>query len=312
MDGNNWRDPVRMQIFLDLWRVHGMGGMLRPFLSVWPVILLCSITLVALAQPGLVERPGNPSCHAPSPVDSADPKVDRVFPSLCFRNPALALQSPGDTRYWYLVELGSRVQRFENDSGVARPDVVLNIRDRIARDIKCGLIGVAFHPKFALNGEIFPSYMGPGPTDAFPFASYVSRFSTTDGGTSDISRTGRMGHSVHTESNRVPIRGSRRAMKCALRQRIVRESWLGFRLRIRSHFPGGEGPLPSVNRGAAIGLGTIFLSIAVTLGRQAHCRVGRLPVTSPAECQRGIACRESVGPRNTETQRYARQGYTHV
>jgi glucose/arabinose dehydrogenase len=57
--------------------------------------------------------------------------------------------------------------------------VALDIRDRVdAAPSEAGLLGIAFHPRFAENGEVFLSYTATGA----PLISRISRFVSRDGG----------------------------------------------------------------------------------------------------------------------------------
>ncbi len=56
---------------------------------------------------------------------------------------------------------------------------VLDISDRVEWQRRSGgLLGMTFHPGFASNGHLFLRYLGAGD----PWATYVSRFSSDDGG----------------------------------------------------------------------------------------------------------------------------------
>jgi uncharacterized repeat protein (TIGR03806 family) len=68
--------------------------------------------------------------------------------------------------------------RFANISTVKRTRTVLDIRNRVQTDGEGGLLGMAFHPNFATNGWVFLHYTGHGE----PQVTYISRFTSTDGG----------------------------------------------------------------------------------------------------------------------------------
>lgn len=55
----------------------------------------------------------------------------------------------------------------------------IDISDRVEQAPEAGLLGIAIHPRFADNGQVFLSYTTPG---ADPFTSRISRFESRDGG----------------------------------------------------------------------------------------------------------------------------------
>jgi len=124
-------------------------------------------------------RPLNPTCLAPErPVTGGDVAIERVFGSLSFSQPISLLQAPGDDSRWFMVEQGGTVEVFDNVSDVATTSTFLDIEDRVEAGFsETGLLGMAFHPDFATNGEVFVSYVAPS-----PLTSHVSRFRSTDGG----------------------------------------------------------------------------------------------------------------------------------
>jgi glucose/arabinose dehydrogenase len=65
---------------------------------------------------------------------------------------------------------------FDNDPG-ATASVFLDIQSRVSTTGEGGLLGIAFHPNFATNGEVFISYTAPGA----PLVSTISRFRSFDG-----------------------------------------------------------------------------------------------------------------------------------
>lgn len=99
--------------------------------------------------------------------------VERVFPGLRFELPVGALQAPGDGTHWYVVEKRGRVIRVRADGPADEAAVFADLRDRVdATFSESGLLGMAFHPAFARNGQVFLSYTRRGD----PLVSVVARF----------------------------------------------------------------------------------------------------------------------------------------
>ncbi|MFN7147066.1 MAG: PQQ-dependent sugar dehydrogenase [Myxococcota bacterium] len=124
-------------------------------------------------------RPTNATCLAPErPETGAGVSVERVWPALAFEQPVSLLQAPGDTSRWFVVEQTGRVMVFDAAGDTAAADVFLDLTDAVeAGYSETGLLGVAFHPDFADNGEVYVSYTRPG-----PLTSVLARFVSHDGG----------------------------------------------------------------------------------------------------------------------------------
>ena len=112
----------------------------------------------------------------PPPVNAI--QVEQVFTTLpAFNEPLAMLQAPGDDSRWYVVERGGLVHVFDNDPSVSTSSVVIDLSGVVdSGPGEAGLLGMAFHPDFQNNGEVFLSFTRPG------LVSYVSRFMSVDGG----------------------------------------------------------------------------------------------------------------------------------
>ncbi len=101
-----------------------------------------------------------------------------AFPNLPAISQPIALrQLPGDASHWYLVQKNGVIVRFENRADVASLTTFVDIDARVSSGAsEAGLLGMAFHPDFATNGEVCLSYTAGGLT------SRISRFTSPDGG----------------------------------------------------------------------------------------------------------------------------------
>jgi len=71
------------------------------------------------------------------------------------------MQAPGDSTRWFVVEKAGSVWAFPDDPDATLNDVVLfaDISDRVdSAPSEAGLLGMAFHPDFSMNGEVYLSY----------------------------------------------------------------------------------------------------------------------------------------------------------
>jgi len=119
---------------------------------------------------------------APPPPGGLDTDVQRVFTQVSFASPVGLMQAPGDNTRWFAVEQSGIIRVFDNDQNVVQGDVdvFVDIRGRVASGGERGLLGMAFHPNFAANGQVFLSYTSVG-----ALTSIISRF-TVDAGTGNL------------------------------------------------------------------------------------------------------------------------------
>lgn len=132
-------------------------------------------------------NPVNPSSRevlsavstAAVPPGGAAISTEAAFSSLTFQRPLVMKQAPDDERCWFVAEQPGRVLAFENTNDVTSAGVFIDIRDRVDDSTnEAGLLGMAFHPDYAGNRQVFLSYTG----NDGGLTSYVSRFTSNDDG----------------------------------------------------------------------------------------------------------------------------------
>lgn len=97
--------------------------------------------------------------------------MENAFAKLRFRRPLVLAYPPDGTDRIVVVEQDGVVHIFENRSDVAKTTVALDIRAKVRRNHEEeGLLGLAFHPKFRDNREVFLQY------SATPRRNVISRF----------------------------------------------------------------------------------------------------------------------------------------
>jgi glucose/arabinose dehydrogenase len=144
------------------------------------VALLLSAFAFALASCG---GGGGSSSSARLQAEQQSIMLERAFPALSFAQPVAMLQAPGDDSRWFVLEKGGSVLVFSNDDAVQAASVFIDISDRAeAGPSEAGLLGMAIHPQFTLNGEVFLSYTAAGPGGGTPLISHISRFRSNGGG----------------------------------------------------------------------------------------------------------------------------------
>jgi uncharacterized repeat protein (TIGR03806 family) len=124
---------------------------------------------------GLDERPLNASCVAPEqgPLSSPALSLAPAFPNLPAMGAVVAIrQAPGDTSQWYAALQDGRILVFDNNENVSASTEFLNIQSQVVYSGEQGLLGMAFHPDYATNGEIYLYYITNKPN----LRSNISRF----------------------------------------------------------------------------------------------------------------------------------------
>ncbi|MDB4944331.1 MAG: hypothetical protein JWP97_3865 [Labilithrix sp.] len=128
------------------------------------------------AEFGLDVRPSNATCRSPErPPSTAPVKWDRVFAGATLNQPIMIAQIPGDSSRWFVAQRGGSIVSFPT-ANPAQVTTVLPSLGAIASrpgvppttvdtDGEGGLLGFAFHPKFAQNGKLYVTWTmkGGGP-----------------------------------------------------------------------------------------------------------------------------------------------------
>lgn len=122
-------------------------------------------------------RPGE-CLHLPRPPSRDIVAFERVFKSVAIAEGTDLVQSPAGDR-WYVVTQPGKIFTFPDVAEPPAPTLFADLSPLVVTGGEAGLLGMAFHPDFAANGEVFLSYTGPG---GEVFTSRVSRFLSADGG----------------------------------------------------------------------------------------------------------------------------------
>ena len=128
---------------------------------------------------------GDAAPDAPAPCTDDDGGA----PAIAFEPITTSLTAPVEVTEnagaLYVLEQGGRVLRV-NDDGTTH--VMLDLSGKIVSGGEAGLLGIAFHPKYAQNGFVYLYYTIPYPTQPAPagfvFQSRLSRYHTNDHGQS--------------------------------------------------------------------------------------------------------------------------------
>jgi uncharacterized repeat protein (TIGR03806 family) len=129
---------------------------------------------------GLDQRPSNATCLAPArTAGNSTLSAPRAFPNLTFAAPVAMLQVPGDASRWFVLEKGGLVRAFDNNATVAATQAFLDISGRVFNSGEAGLLGLAFHPDFGVNGRAYVNYSA---SVGGSIRSITAEFTSPDGG----------------------------------------------------------------------------------------------------------------------------------
>lgn len=122
-----------------------------------------------------------------SAIDSpAQPaQLVNAFQNLTFTQPIYGTHSPDGTNRMFIVQQNGIIRVFPNDSAVSSSAMrtFLNIQNKLSSTGgEEGLLGMAFHPNYAVNGYFYVNYTAPS-----PLRTVVSRYkvSTADSNKAD-------------------------------------------------------------------------------------------------------------------------------
>lgn len=103
-----------------------------------------------------------PSTQPPSNPNPSNPnarwQVTDAFANLSFNSPVELLSANDGSNRLFVLEQRGVVRVFRNDPAVAQAETFLDISSRVASGGELGLLGMAFHPNFQSNGQVFVHY----------------------------------------------------------------------------------------------------------------------------------------------------------
>ncbi|MGH8528701.1 MAG: PQQ-dependent sugar dehydrogenase [Nevskiales bacterium] len=113
----------------------------------------------------------DPPPSAPSPEEEIT--FRRTFARLSFINPLILTAAPGSNAQLYVATQSGRIFSFENTADPAQAPMFLDLSSRVTqRGGEEGLLGMAFHPDFQQNRQLYVYYT----PDDDPRRSRISRF----------------------------------------------------------------------------------------------------------------------------------------
>ncbi|HVY63133.1 MAG TPA: PQQ-dependent sugar dehydrogenase, partial [Planctomycetota bacterium] len=118
-------------------------------------LLAVLAALLLRRLPGAVERLLETPLPPPPAEVAGAVSLEVFVPRGKLREPVWLTSAPGDPKpRLFVVEKPGYVRIVEPD-GAVRPRPFLDVHDRVSGASEQGLLGLAFHPKFAENGRFF-------------------------------------------------------------------------------------------------------------------------------------------------------------
>lgn len=134
--------------------------------TVRPLALLLGILLLVGPACGMesMREPDGDGTDGPNGSQSARYVLEPAFTELSFARPVDLQQPPEESDRLFVVEQEGRIHVFSNERSVAETEVFLDITEKVSRDgNEEGLLGLAFHPEYAQNGEFYVYYSASNP-----------------------------------------------------------------------------------------------------------------------------------------------------
>ncbi len=138
------------------------------------------------AEFGLDARPPNGTCLAPArPPAASAVKLEPALTHVAIDQNMMMAQPPGDRTRWFAAQRMGRIVSFSATGPSAETTVAADLPSLTGRpvstDLEGGLLGLAFHPNFQENEQLFVSFTTTGPIG---YASEIGVLTSSNGGTS--------------------------------------------------------------------------------------------------------------------------------
>jgi glucose/arabinose dehydrogenase len=105
----------------------------------------------------------------------AEYQLEPAFPALEFTSPTDVQPAVDGTNRMFVLEKRGIIWVFEADYNTTDAHVFLNLIGKVRTSGEAGLLGLAFHPDYAANGEFFVFYITP-----IPSRTIVARYRVSD------------------------------------------------------------------------------------------------------------------------------------
>ncbi|MEQ8270687.1 PQQ-dependent sugar dehydrogenase [Algiphilus sp.] len=138
--------------------------------------LSVTATTSRVCEGAVIGDDGGPD--GPAPLGSFELSLVPAFPDLSLVRPLALRTAPGDASDLYVATQGGIIYHFEarDDVSTGEASVFLDLSDRTRANGEQGLLGFAFHPDYASNGQVFAYYSANANPDVEVGDSVVARY----------------------------------------------------------------------------------------------------------------------------------------
>jgi glucose/arabinose dehydrogenase len=106
---------------------------------------------------------------------SQSTRLVNAFPHLSFNKPIFLTGSADSSNRIFVVQQDGIIKVFVNDTGALSTTTFLDISSKISSSVREeGLLGLAFHPRYAANGYFYVNYTAPA-----PLRTVIARYSVS-------------------------------------------------------------------------------------------------------------------------------------
>ncbi|WP_164100638.1 PQQ-dependent sugar dehydrogenase [Candidatus Laterigemmans baculatus] len=149
--------------------------------SIFPALLVGSALAGGMLPLAPAAEPGSPTINLAEPPASLNTspmpvEVVLAYPNLRIDRPVVVTgAADGSGRLFIASQQGQIYVIDESDTQVEEPELFIDLSDRVSykdRENEEGFLGLAFHPKFAENGQFYVYYT----TNERPHVSIISQF----------------------------------------------------------------------------------------------------------------------------------------
>lgn len=135
----------------DIMKLKRLSGrLINQALTIWLLVVLQT-----MANSQEFER--HEGLNLPNSLPEGDWSLSEpAFGNATFTDPIHIVHAPGDRNYIYVLERRGRIIRFHIETH--QKNTFLDIRSRVNAAGEGGILGVAFHPNYQINGRFFVFY----------------------------------------------------------------------------------------------------------------------------------------------------------
>lgn len=124
---------------------------------------IAGIVILILVIPGLIIGIWYISNLNRNSCSNCKYDIINAFPNLSFISPVGLYHSNDNSNRLFVLEQQGIIYSFNNSENTSQKTTFLDIRNKVLSGGELGLLGLAFHPNFSLNGKFYLDYTADNP-----------------------------------------------------------------------------------------------------------------------------------------------------